>query len=107
MGLFGKKTKKDNSKASGNGDSEPVMVTLDGDEISITTVVDCIGDSCPRPQLMTKSALAKAVSGDVIEIDVDNPTSMEALPAVIAENGGTHLGTTRQPRHWQVIGRRD
>lgn len=103
MGLFTKKSSSD--KPAGNG--VPTKVALDGNEIDVTTIIDCIGDSCPRPQLMTKSALGKASSGDVIEIDVDNPTSMEALPAVINENGGTHLGTTRQPRHWQVIGRRD
>jgi len=104
MGLFGKKSANRDKQQSS---SAPGRVTLDGDEIDVTTVIDCIGDSCPRPQLMTKSALKDAASGDVIEIDVDNPTSMEALPAVIAENGGTHLGTARQPRHWQVVGRRD
>jgi len=104
MGLFGKKSNTDDKKGS---NTAPGRVTLDGNDIDVTTRIDCIGDSCPRPQLMTKSALKDASSGDVIEIDVDNPTSMEALPAVITENGGTHLGTARQPRHWQVVGRRN
>ena len=101
MGLFGKKTERKN-QASGN------PVTLDsGETVTATTIVDCIGDSCPRPQIFTRNALGKAHSGDVIEVKVDNPTSMEALPPIIEENGGTHLGTLRQSRHWQVMLRKN
>ena len=104
MGLFGRRSNKSRNKAP----ASTTTVTMDdGQAFTITTTVDCIGDSCPRPQLMTKSAMAKATSGDIIAVDVDNPTSMEALPAVIKDNGGTHLGTVRQARHWQVISRRD
>ena len=101
MGLFGKK--KDNAEKSGGSE-----VTLeDGSRISATQVVDCIGDSCPRPQLMTKAALGKAAPGDVIEIQVDNPTSMEALPPMMPELNGSNLGTVRQDRYWSVMLRKD
>lgn len=100
MGLF---TKRKQEPESG---SATEVVLDDGQAIAINNVVDCIGDSCPRPQLMTKNALNKALSGFVIDIHVDNPTSMEALPAVIAENGGTHLATLRQKKHWQVLARK-
>ena len=70
------------------------------------SVVDCIGDNCPRPQILTRKALDDAGSGDVVEVKVDNPTSMEALPPIIEENGGTHLGTIRHARHWQVLARK-
>ena len=97
MGLFGRKAEPEN-QATG------APVTLDGGEtVTATTVVDCIGDSCPRPQIFTRNALGKARSGDVIEVKIDNPTSMEALPPIIEENGGTHLGTLRRARHWQVL----
>lgn len=100
MGLFGKKAAPTEQAANHE-------VTLEsGEAITISAVVDCIGDSCPRPQLMTRGALGKAGSGDAIEVKVDNPTSMEALPSVITENGGAHLGTVRQGRHWQVIARK-
>ena len=102
MGLFGRKKNQDAATQASDD------VTLeDGSVVTVTTTVDCIGDSCPRPQLMTRNALAKASEGDVIEVDVDNPTSMEALPPIIAENGGSHLGTLRQSRHWQVLMRKN
>ena len=97
MGLFGRR-KKEADRASGD------RVVLDnGEAVSVATVVDCIGDSCPRPQLLTRGALGKAGSGDVIKVMVDNPTSMEALPPIIEGNDGTHLGTLRQSRCWQVL----
>ena len=102
MGLFGKKREPKNQAPGGD------PVTLDsGETVIAATVVDCIGDSCPRPQMFTRNALGKAHAGDVIEVKVDNPTSMEALPPIIAESGGTHLGTLRQSRHWQVMMRKN
>lgn len=98
MGLFGRR-KKEASRQSGGQ-----QVVLDnGEVVSVTTVVDCIGDSCPRPQLLTRGALGKAGPGEVIQVMVDNPTSMEALPPIIEGNDGTHLGTLRRSRCWQVL----
>ena len=102
MGLFGRRKTETKDRAQGG------PVTLDsGETVTATTVVDCIGDSCPRPQIFTRNALGDAGSGDVIEVRVDNPTSMEALPPIIEENGGSHLGTLRQSRHWQVMLRKN
>lgn len=99
MGLFGKRKPREESGAPGE------EVTLDTGEVVVaTSVVDCIGDNCPRPQILTRSALAGA--GEIIEVKVDNPTSMEALPPIIEENGGAHLGTIRRARHWQVLARK-
>lgn len=82
-------------------------VTLDTGEVVVAaSVVDCIGDNCPRPQILTRKALAVASAGEIIEVKVDNPTSMEALPPIIEENGGAHLGTFRRARHWQVLARK-
>ena len=101
MGLFGKRKPREESRTVGE------EVTLDtGEAVVATSVVDCIGDNCPRPQILTRSALAGAGAGEVIEVKVDNPTSMEALPPIIEENGGAHLGTFRQARHWQVLARK-
>lgn len=100
MGLFSKK-KQSKPRIAGE-------VTLeDGETVTVNSIIDCIGDSCPRPQLMTRSALSKAESGDILAVDVDNPTSMEALPPIIVENSGTHLGTIRQSRHWAVVMRKN
>ena len=101
MGLFGRKKKEPTAS------STSVITLENGETLDVANTIDCIGDSCPRPQLMTKKALGDASSGDVIEVRVDNPTSMEALPPIIEENGGTHLATLRQSRHWQVVARRN
>lgn len=97
MGLFGS-GKKDKNKNVDNGN-----VTLSsGDTISIANAVDCLGDSCPRPQLMTKKAVTNASSGEVVSIAVDNPTSMEALPPMCAALGATHLETVAGNKGWHV-----
>ena len=102
MGLFSRH--KDNGSSS-----EPVgEVTLDnGDVISVSKVVDCLGDSCPRPQLATKKALASASAGEVVEVKIDNPTSMEAIPPMMPELNSTHLGTLKTDRYWRVIVRKN
>ncbi len=102
MGLFGSGKKDKNSNAA------PSVVTLtDGTEINIAAQVDCLGDSCPRPQLMTKKALGSAAANDVIEVVVDNPTSMEALPPMCPQLASTHLDTIAVDRGWHVYIRKN
>ncbi|MEJ2360550.1 MAG: sulfurtransferase TusA family protein [Gammaproteobacteria bacterium] len=97
MGLFGR------SKDKGNGQAGSSLTLGNGDTVEISQIIDCLGDSCPRPQLMTKKAMSKAASGDVIEVRIDNPTSMEAIPPMMPELEGTHLETIKTDRYWQVI----
>lgn len=102
MGLFSRN--KDNGASSGPGGE----VTLDdGIVVSVSKVVDCLGDSCPRPQLATKKALGGASAGEIIEVQIDNPTSMEAIPPLMPELNGTHLGTVKTDRYWRVIVRKN
>jgi len=102
MGLFGRKKNKPTESAGATGE-----VTLeDGSIYPVSQIVDCIGDSCPRPQLMTKKALSGAAAGDVIEVRIDNPTSMEAIPPMMPELDSIHLGTLKADRYWRVIVRR-
>jgi len=102
MSLFSRnKQKSEDSKSAAHS------VTLDGNSYIVSQIVDCIGDSCPRPQLMTKKAMNSAQPGAIIEVQVDNPTSMEAIPPMMGELHGTHLGTVRQERYWAILLRRD
>jgi len=105
MGLFSGK------KAVSGTPSEPAslgsVILGDGCTYTISRVVDVLGDSCPRPQLMTKKALNEAASGDVIEVKVDNPTSMEAIPTVMAAVNGTYLDTLKANRYWRVFVRKN
>lgn len=101
MGMF---SKKKESEAPANGHA----VTLnDGITYRIAQTVDCIGDSCPRPQLMTKKAVSALGEGGVVEVLVDNPTSMEALPPMCAELAATHLATLKEARGWKVYIRKN
>ncbi|MDA8384266.1 MAG: sulfurtransferase TusA family protein [Betaproteobacteria bacterium] len=101
MGLFsGKKSEQRIAQAAGT-------VTLDDQHYTISQVVDVLGDSCPRPQLMTKKALSHAAPGAVIEVKVDNPTSMEAIPPMMPELNGSHLGTVKAERYWRVFVRKN
>ncbi len=101
MGLFGsRKTEEPSAQATGK-------ITLGGELYTVSQVVDVLGDSCPRPQLLTKKALSKAASGAVIEIMVDNPTSMEAIPTMMLELNGSHLGTLKVERYWRVFVRKN
>lgn len=101
MGLFGKK--KDAAASGPVGEA----TLSNGNVITITQSVDCIGDSCPRPQLMTKKAVGQVGTGDVIEVLVDNPSSVEALPPMCDELGATHLETIQAPRCWKVYIQKD
>ena len=102
MGLFGSGKKA----ASSPVDSTPVTLS-DGQTVNVSARVDCLGDSCPRPQLMTKKALGAAASNEVIEVAVDNPTSMEALPPMCAQLASTHLETVAVDQGWHVYIRKN
>ena len=51
MGLF---TKKVTEKVANISDNDPTITLDNGDVINVTKTIDCLGFSCPRPQLMTK-----------------------------------------------------
>ena len=101
MGLFSRKKTEERC-------GEAIEATLaSGDVIAIKTKVDCIGDSCPRPQLMTKKAVKGLGVGEVVEVMLDNPTSVEALPPMCPEMDATHLETVTTDRCWKVYIRKD
>lgn len=103
MALFGIGKKKDGGASAPAG-----QVTLgDGQTYTIARQVDCLGDSCPRPQLMTKKTLGQVGVGDVIEVLIDNPSSVEAIPPMLDDLGATHLETVKAERRWEVYIRKD
>lgn len=101
MGLFGTKAREPAASAGA-----PVRLS-DGRLLQVARQVDCRGDSCPRPQLMTKRALGEVEPGAVIDVLVDNPTSMEALPPLADELGAAHLETVKDGAVWHVLIRRN
>ncbi len=102
MGLFSSKKKE----TADTGAKREVTLS-DGKAYTVSAQVDCLGDSCPRPQLMTKKAVTAATTNDVIEVLVDNPSSMEAIPPLCPELVATHLETVKADRCWQIYVRKD
>jgi tRNA 2-thiouridine synthesizing protein A len=103
VGLFGAKKAAD--RAAVTVDVEARLG--DGSVVRVARRVDCIGDSCPRPQLMTKKAISEVRPGDVIEVLVDNPSSVEALPPMCDDLAATHLDTVKADHCWRVFIRKD
>lgn len=101
MGLFGKK------KTVKAADTPGEAVLSNGESIKLARSVDCLGDSCPRPQLMTKKAVKEIGVGEMIEIVIDNPSSVEAIPPMCDEISATHLETIQEARCWKVYLRKD
>lgn len=102
MRLFDVKKSNTGNAASGN------EATLgNGRVVQVARQVDCRGDSCPRPQLMTKKAVGEVGSGQVVEVLVDNPSSMEALPPMCDKLNATHIETIKDPACWRVYIEKD
>ena len=55
MGLFSKKKTDNQTSSRGQGS----VALSDGSQVQVSTTVDCLGDSCPRPQLMTRKAMSQ------------------------------------------------
>jgi tRNA 2-thiouridine synthesizing protein A len=101
MGLFGTKKKVEEVVVGGEA------VLSGGTKIQIARRVDCLGVSCPRPQLMTKKAVNEVAVGDIIEVLADNPSSVEALPPLCDELDATHLETVKASNCWHIYIRKD
>lgn len=72
----------------------------------VTRSVNCIGDGCPKPQLMTLKALNQVAVGDVVELVSDNPTAVETIPAMMMAVYGSHIATIRGDGCWKVYVRK-
>lgn len=101
MGLFGSKKKTEDAAAGGEA------TLSNGSIVKVARRLDCLGVSCPRPQLMTKKAVGEVGPGEVVEVSVDNPSSVEALPPLCNELGATHLDTVKASNCWRVYIRKD
>jgi tRNA 2-thiouridine synthesizing protein A len=101
MGLFGSKKKTEEIATGGEA------VLSNGTKIAVARQIDCLGVSCPRPQLMTKKAIGEVAVGAVIEVLADNPSSVEALPPMCDELDATHLDTVKAHNCWRIYIRKD
>ena len=56
---------------------------------------------------MTKKAVGEVAAGGLVEVLVDNPSSVEALPPMCNELNATHVETIKDPACWRVYIRKD
>lgn len=97
MGFFS----KGNSGAQATQPAGDVEIEGVG-KVTVSRVIDCVGDSCPRPQLKTKKTLQEMGDGEVLELHVDNQSSMEIVPTMLAGFGARHLTTVRDGNMWKL-----
>ncbi|MCL4747216.1 MAG: sulfurtransferase TusA family protein [Burkholderiaceae bacterium] len=102
MGLFGSKKAQEPAAVAGG-----VATLGSGERVTVARRIDCRGDSCPRPQLMTRKAIGEIGAGALLEVLVDNPSSVEALPPMCHELNATHVETVKDAHCWRVYIRRD
>jgi tRNA 2-thiouridine synthesizing protein A len=71
-------------------------------QVRVARTIDCIGESCLRPQLLTIKTLGQLQDGEVLELIFDNPSSVEGIHALITVLEVSHLGTVKDKGHWSV-----
>lgn len=75
-------------------------------ELRVHVTIDCYGAVCPRPQLLTMKAIDQMRDGEVLELLIDNPSTVEAIPAMGLTLGSTHLATVRDEQGWRIYVRK-
>lgn len=83
--------------------SPPRLVEVPGvGQVWVARTIDCIGESCLRPQLLTMKALGQLREGEILELQFDNPGSVEGIHALITVLEVSHLGTVKNEGYWSV-----
>ncbi len=104
MWLFGKKAKP---QSVIRNCTDRVIEVREFGPIQVQVAIDCRGAVCPRPQLLTMKTLEQMQDGEVLELLVDNPSSIEAIPAMTLTLGSTHLITVKETDYWSIYLRKD
>ena len=73
-----------------------------GETVRVTHTADCMGASCPRPQLVTMNILESMEAGNVLEFVSDNPTTVETIPALAMTFSSQHLATLHTDTGWYI-----
>ncbi len=56
-----------------------------------TYLLDVSGYVCPHPQIYTKKSLEKVSEGDVVQVVLDNPSSVETIAQMCDQAGNEML----------------
>ena len=79
----------------------------DGTKVTVNNRLDCIGDTCPRPQLKLKKSIKGMESGEIVEVLINNPLSMKTLHALNPEICAAHLDSLKEPNLWKLYIQKD
>lgn len=91
-----------------DGALQGTTTALDPDGLHVDRVLDCSGEMCPRPQLLTKRTIVKEMEvGQVLELVVDNPSSPDLVPTIMNDIGAVHLHTVRSDQDWRLYIRKE
>ena len=74
----------------------------DHGSVMVSRTIDCIGEGCPRPQLLTLKAFNQIEQGDIVEFISDNPATVETVLDMMFTLPGSHLATVRSEGRWHV-----
>jgi len=81
----------------------PQEVVLPGaGQTRVAQSVDCLGASCPRPQLLAMKVMSRMAEGEVVELRCDSAAAVEGFPALAHTLLSTHLATVRDGHAWRV-----
>jgi TusA-related sulfurtransferase len=75
-------------------------------KVAVNRVIDCKGQVCPRPQLEVGRAIKEMHDGEVAEVLITNPPSLDTIPGVVARENSTLLGTVEDGSMWRVYFRK-
>lgn len=95
-----KRQTRPHSAMSRHDDYRVDIPGLGDTRVSIT--IDCIGASCPRPQMLAIKALEQVEDGEIIEMISDNPSSVESLSSLMEVLNSTHVATIKDTNHWRI-----
>ncbi|MBC7091392.1 MAG: sulfurtransferase TusA family protein [Nitrososphaeria archaeon] len=70
-------------------------------------LLDLKGTVCPYPVLYTKMTLEKLKAGEILQVVIDNPPSLETVPASVKASGNEVLEIREiEPAVWIIRIRR-
>ncbi|KAA0219446.1 MAG: sulfurtransferase TusA family protein [Lautropia sp.] len=74
--------------------------------VAVARSIDCLGEMCPRPQLLTVKVVGEIGVGEVVEVLTDNAAAAEGFPALAMKLDCEHLASVRETGHWRIYLRR-
>ena len=75
-------------------------------KLSVASVVDARGTSCPGPILAAKKGIVGVRPGEVMEVQATDTGTQRDLPAWAKKMGHEYLGVVEEAGYWRLFVRR-